>query len=142
MGLSMTVFRTQGMIPEPVDFYFREWENPTTVPDYSQGTLWGEEIFYWRKNIDLHGWFERLYKEKGGAVDEFYGPVELTADDIENLWRVVYSNGLPEYQTTNDSGRYPDGQPGHHWREHDLRFIKKARKQLEKGYKLFYDSSW
>ena len=27
-----------------------------------------EELFYWRKHHDLHGWMEKLYRNKGGTA--------------------------------------------------------------------------
>ena len=45
-----------------------------------------EEIFYWRKHHDLHGWMENLYREKGGTEESFNCvKVRLTKEDLERL---------------------------------------------------------
>jgi len=43
-----------------------------------------EEMFYWRKHHDLHGWMERLYRSKGGPAASFNCiPVRLTMEDLQ-----------------------------------------------------------
>ena len=56
-----------------------------------------EEFFYWRKHHDLHGWMERLYREKGGTAESFNCvKVRLTKEDLERLAADVMANKLPE----------------------------------------------
>jgi len=45
-----------------------------------------EQVNYWRKHPDLHGWLERLYCEKAGAVECFNSvAVALTEVDPDAL---------------------------------------------------------
>jgi hypothetical protein len=55
MGLDMYARTTNAKLKSPVDF------------DETDGT----EFHYWRKHPDLHGWMERLYREKGGIDRSF-----------------------------------------------------------------------
>ena len=56
MGLDMFAYVTDETPATPVDF--PEPENH-------------EELHYWRKHPNLHGWMERLYEAKGGASGDF-----------------------------------------------------------------------
>jgi len=40
------------------------------------------EIAYWRKHPNLHGWFEQLYRERGGEGDFNGDELELFREDI------------------------------------------------------------
>ena len=95
------------------------------------------EIAYWRKHPNLHGWFERLYREKGGE-GEFNGDeLELTREDIDSLEQAVLDGDLPA-----TSGFFFGDAADNYYREQDLEFIKEARAQLFLGLKVFYNSSW
>ena len=97
-----------------------------------------EELFYWRKHHDLHGWMERLYREKGGTAESFNCvKVRLTKEDLERLAADVMANKLPE-----TTGFFFGNPSDEHYRESDLRFIKEARAELFLGLKVFYNSSW
>ena len=51
-----------------------------------------QEISYWRKHPNLHGWMEKLYAEKGGVCSTFNGvEVELTWDDVDRLEKDIKS---------------------------------------------------
>jgi hypothetical protein len=76
------------------------------------------EIHYWRKHHNLHRWMENLYKEKGGENIFNCCPLRLTLEDLDNL------------------EKYDDID------ENDLKFIKNARKVLNEGFALYYDSWW
>ena len=47
----------------------------------------GEEICYWRKHSDLHGWMRDLFYEKGGTSEHGFNHdcVILTKEDILKL---------------------------------------------------------
>ncbi len=123
MGLDMFVYKTKEDI-DNVDF-----------------DGWGsdkEEIFYWRKHPNLHGWFQKLYYNKGGKDLEFVGPVRITKEDLDELERDIEYHRLPHTtgfffgvskQTIQED-------------EQDLEFIEIAREELDSGYNLFYTSSW
>ena len=44
-------------------------EKPASEVDFD--TEQQSELHYWRKHPDLHGWMEKLYREKGGAAESF-----------------------------------------------------------------------
>ena len=95
------------------------------------------EIAYWRKHPTLHGWFEALYRSKGGEGDFNGDELELSWEDLDLLEEAVKVHGLPHTEGFffgNDSADY--------YREQDLKFIKEARAHLFLGLKVFYNSSW
>ena len=78
MGLDMMVYRTSEHIQDYVDF-----DEPEDA----------EEVFYWRKHPNLHGWMEKLYYEKDGEDQEFSGPVTLTKKETSRF-RKVFMNDI------------------------------------------------
>jgi len=98
-----------------------------------------EEMFYWRKHHDLHGWMENLYRQKGGEKDSFNCvPVRLTEDDLFELEQDVRRKELPE-TTGFFFGNNPQDKESI---KHDLEFISKARTAINEGYAVYYDSWW
>lgn len=96
-----------------------------------------EEIFYWRKHPNLHGWMQALYLAKGGQADSFNCiPVALDLADIDALEQAVRSQTLPH--TTGFFFGESDGSE----MEDDLRFIALARAYLKAGDSVFYTSWW
>ena len=121
-----------------------------------------EELSYWRKHNRLHGWMEQLWEDKGrpnfnktedgNSMGDFNCvPVELTESDIEQLEAHVENKALPEtggfffgndsFAWEDDDGNPPKGND-YYYKENDLEFIKDARKAIENGKKVFYDSWW
>tara|TARA_R100001594_G_C3907786_1_gene232526 strand:- start:46 stop:444 length:399 start_codon:yes stop_codon:yes gene_type:complete len=117
-----------------------------------------EELFYWRKHNRLHGWMEQLWKDKGSPHNDLENPskdfnccpVELNLSDIEQLEAHVENKALPEtggFFFGNDSFAWTDDDgneftEGYYYKEDDLKFIALARKALQEGKKVFYDSWW
>ena len=96
-----------------------------------------EEIAYWRKHPDLHGWMEQLYRKKGGTETSFNGDtVLLTEEDIDNLKIAVLTGRLP-----STSGFF-FGDSKQEINFADLEFIEKAKEAIKEGYTIYYDSSW
>jgi hypothetical protein len=98
-----------------------------------------EEMFYWRKHHDLHGWMERLYRAKGGTKESFNCvSVRLTMVDLNALENDVLNNLLPETQGfffgTNPPDDYSKNQ--------DMEFIAKAKVAIAAGDAVYYDSWW
>ena len=98
-----------------------------------------EEMYYWRKHHDLHGWMERLYRAKGGTKESFNCvSVRLTMDDLNLLEHDVLNNKLPETQGfffgTNPPDEYSVQQ--------DMEFISKAKITIAMGDAVYYDSWW
>lgn len=98
-----------------------------------------EEIFYWRKHHDLHGWMERLYREKGGDAESFNCvKVRLTKEDLDRLVSDVSGNRLP--QTTGFF--FGNNPPDFESMAQDMEFISKAIEAIEAGDAVYYDSWW
>ena len=120
MGLDMYACITKAPIAD-VDF-----ANPADA----------EEIAYWRKHPNLHGWMENLYCRKGGAKRFNCTTVRLDATDLDALERVIAANRLP-YTTGFFFGESQGDEAAN-----DLAFIAKARKAIAADYSVFYDSWW
>ena len=126
MGLDMYAFQRRGALDKPVDFDCRESD---------------EEIFYWRKHPDLHGWMHRLYARKGGQSEQsardFNGAnVEITAADLDRLEQDVGRSLLPPTTGFFFGASLPDRA------DDDREFIAKARAAIAAGYAVYYTSSW
>lgn len=122
MGLDMYAFTTTGTPAQPVDFC--AGENAA-------------RIHYWRKHPDLHGWMERLYRDKGGEQETFNCVnLQLTAGDLDSLEADVKQKRLPEtngfFFGQSDGAELVD----------DLLFIAKAREALAAKLTVFYTSWW
>ena len=98
-----------------------------------------EEMFYWRKHHDLHGWMERLYRDKGGSKESFNCvPVRLTKTDLDLLEHAVLNNKLPE--TTGFF--FGDNPPDEDSMKLDMEFISAAKVAIAAGDAVYYDSWW
>jgi hypothetical protein len=107
-----------------------------------------EELMYWRKHPNLHGWMENKWHEKGcpgkpddpnplGMSDFNCIPLELTAQDLTELEAAVTGAELP-----GTVGFFFGSDADDDYKESDLEFIKKAREALDAGLPVFYDSWW
>jgi hypothetical protein len=106
------------------------------VIDYEIINVELQEIAYWRKHPDLHGWMENLYREKGGMEKSFNGdPLVLTLSDLDRLEEDILRKNLPK-----TSGFF-FGESGEISLK-DLEFVLEARKAIQEGDTVFYDSSW
>ena len=104
--------------------------------DYELQHVEVKEIAYWRKHPDLHGWMENLYREKGGKENSFNGdPLVLTLEDLDRLEEDILRKNLPK-----TSGFF-FGESGDISLK-DLEFVLEARKAIQEGDTVFYDSSW
>ncbi|CAB4121859.1 hypothetical protein UFOVP26_37 [uncultured Caudovirales phage] len=98
-----------------------------------------DELFYWRKHHDLHGWMHHLYAHKGGLSPDFnLNTVRLTADDLDELERAVQGKALPA-TTGFFFGNFP---PDDESIEMDMKFITQARQAIADGKAVIYDSWW
>jgi hypothetical protein len=124
MGLDQYVFAIKQAPSKPVDF---EEEEAQEI----------QELHYWRKHPDLHGWMESLYRKKEGREPEFNCvPVVLSIADIDLSEIAVKENRLPT--TSGFFFGYSDGSEI----EDDLLFIRKARQALATGLTIYYTSWW
>ena len=136
MGLDMYAQRMKFTPTKEVDFndeiYGKDKDGEI---DYENQIVKTEEIAYWRKHPDLHGWMENLYREKGGREKSFNGdPVVLTLADLDRLEDDILEVNLPK--TTG----FFFGESGGMSLK-DLEFVLEARKAIQEGDTVFYDSS-
>lgn len=121
MGLDMYAITTKTELTVEVDFHAQEHE----------------QIFYWRKHPNLHGWMEKLYREKGGQQKDFNCTnVALNKDDIDRLEADIKSGSLP-----HTVGFFFGSSNGSELND-DLEFIAKARQAIQDGDTVFYTSWW
>ena len=134
----MNVYKTRFKPSKEVDFTEEIYpKGEDGYSDYDKPVEAVEEIAYWRKHPDLHGWMEQLYRKKGGTENSFNGDtVLLTEEDIDNLKIAVLTRSLP-----STSGFF-FGDSKQEINFADLEFIEKAKGAIKEGYTLYYDSSW
>ncbi len=126
----------------------------------------GEEEYLveWRKHNRLHGWMEELWEDKGkpyeGNLDDLDSsgmgefnciPVELTLDDLDQLEADINEKVLPEtggfffggdsFDWEDDDGN-PPKEGDYYYKKTDLQFIEDARKAIQQGKKVYYNSWW
>lgn len=113
-----------------VDFTFHE--------DPETGECVGrEELHYWRKHPNLHGWMEALYRKHGGQDSDFNcSAVRIDSEDLDELERAIESNALP------DTRGFFFGQSRPEDIEVDREFVKKARDAIKAGKHVYYTSWW
>ena len=98
-----------------------------------------EEIFYWRKHHDLHGWMERLYRDKGGGADSFKCVhVRLTMEDLDRLEKDILGYKLPATTGFFFGTNPPDEDSV----RHDMKFISEAKVIVASGDAVYYYSWW
>lgn len=128
MGLDMYAFKRlpgKSEVSEADPYGEEDWEDREKQ----------EELFYWRKHPDLHGWMENLYRENGGEEEFNCVNLELTSDDLKRLKRDIKNDNLPHTEGFF-FGKSSDKK------ENDLEFIKKAEEAIEDGYEVYYTSWW
>lgn len=105
--------------------------------DVDQDLQGGERLFYWRKHPDLHGWMERLYRERDGSEADFNcATVKLSLVDLDALEEDVKNNRLPRTEG------FFFGESSEEDKADDLNFIKMAREKIAEGFDVYYDSWW
>ena len=138
MGLDMNAYKTKAKFTKDTDFNDEIYGKGANGDIDFEGLIVDiEEIAYWRKHPDLHGWMEQLYRKKGGTEKSFNGDtVLLTEEDIDNLKIAVLTRTLP-----STSGFF-FGASKQEINFADLEFIEKAKQAIKEGYTIYYDSSW
>lgn len=114
----------KGVITEDVDFQISE-----SVDE--------QELHYWRKHPNLHGWMQNLYYEKGGKSPTFNcDNIRLTLEDLDNLESDIKNGCLPD--TLGFFFGKSDGKEN----DDDLSFVNKAREEIQSGRDVYYTSWW
>src|SRR5215831_16118286 len=90
--------------------------------------LQGEEIAYWRKHPDLHGWLRDLYIAKGGGCVS-----EIDADGNHTHLGEDFNAGNGVELTRDDLLAL---------REAVLQFVERALAEIRAGYRVYYSSWW
>jgi hypothetical protein len=99
-----------------------------------------QEIAYWRKHPNLHGWMEKLAEKKGVIYNRFNGvEIELTWDDIDMLEKDIKSGVVARLDTT---GFFFGDPSDDYYYDTDLKFCIDAKAETFLGRKVFYNSSW
>jgi hypothetical protein len=99
------------------------------------------ELAYWRKFNHLHGWMENLYREKGGAKDNFNcTTVRLTLDDLARLERECQDSAI---FVSVQGFFFGTAELDDSDMESLEDFIEKAREAInDDDMAVFYDSWW
>jgi hypothetical protein len=98
-----------------------------------------DELYYWRKHHDLHGWMENLYRKKGGKEDSFNCvSVRIEQSDLLDLQLAILHQDMPK--TTGFF--FGDNPPDAESNAYDLEFIAKALTEIKKGNAVYYTSWW
>ena len=126
MGLDMYAFSTKAKPKTEVDFETKNFEPQ-------------DEVAYWRKHPNLHGWMQNLYDMKGGTSSDFNGDcVVLDSEDLDNLEVDIREGNLP------DTSGFFFGESANNdeENENDLLFVTKAREAISEGKTVYYTSWW
>jgi hypothetical protein len=107
--------------------------------NYSECEVLDNDLHYWRKHHNLHGWMEKLYRKKGGQAESFNCvSVRLHREDLINLQAAILKMKLP--QTAGFF--FGDNPPNDESNEYDFEFIIKALIEIDKGNAVYYTSWW
>lgn len=142
MGLDMYAY--VGRPGQRGDFYDQEglkFNHMTGDWDVPEGGIaLPQELAYWRKHPNLHGWMEKLAEAKGLEYNSFNGvELELTWEDLDQLEKDIKRGTVAQLGTTGFFfGNPSDGV----YKEHDLKFCIDAKAECFLGRQVFYNSSW
>lgn len=97
----------------------------------------GEEIFYFRKHSDLHGWLEKQWHENLGRSEEFNCVyMEITPDILSRL-KDYLNNPAKE----KCRGFFWGESTEENWRE-TRELIPRLEEIINSGDRVFYYSWW
>ena len=147
MGLDMYAYKTK---VAPISKIKRppRWTdvmgNEVEEPNYEI-----EELHYWCKHPNLHGWMQDLWEANGGMIQDWNDfnsgdTIELDLDDLTELERAIKENELPHTEGFFFGESYDpnDLEFNKERTRSDLDFIKEARQAIEQGYHVYYTSWW
>ena len=112
---------------------------PKTEVDFETKNFKPEEVHYWRKHPNLHGWMQNLYDAKGGTESNFNGDcVVLDNEDLDNLEHDLEQGDLPDTTGFFFGNSVSDDDE----LKNDLEFVRKARTEIANGKTVYYTSWW
>lgn len=146
MGLDMYAY--VGRAGQRKEFYEQDglrYDSVTddwVVPD--GGIQEPQQLAYWRKHPNLHGWMRTLWEAKGTPghppdTDFNCIELELSWEDIDMLEKNIKSGTVANLGTTGFFFGNPSDED---YKEQDLQFCINAKAELFLGRKVFYNSSW
>jgi len=98
------------------------------------------EFAYWRKFNHLHGWMEKLYRQKGGSSPDFNcNTVRLMPEDIDVLESLATLKALPATRGFFFGENSPFSDED---KEEVLDFVRKSRNAFSEEKAIIYDSWW
>lgn len=121
MGLDMYVFATKKKIDKIV----------VKEPKDS------EDVVYWRKFNNLHGWMEELYIESGGVDDFNCVGVKLSKFDLDKL-----KEDAPYLEPTVGCFFGAQEKMTEEMVKDLYEDIEKIRAKINEGYSVYYTSWW
>jgi hypothetical protein len=92
---------------------------------------------YWRKFNNLHGWMERLYREKGGKYEFNCTTVRLNDADLDRL-----AQEAPDLEPCPGFFFGPQEPMTSEGIDEIGEFVRKAKQAIAQGYAVYYDSWW
>ena len=138
MGLDMYAYRIdKGILTDEdqVDF----GDKLFTDGNRNEGV--NTDFDYWRKFNNLHGWMERLYREKNGGKESFNcTTLRLMPADIDRLERDAKAG-----ENLDPVGGFFFGSLEAYSEEDQetiLEFVRRCREAFEAGDAIVYDCWW
>lgn len=127
MGLDMSAYRTKQKLTKEVNFENGELDGDQLV-----------ELKYWRKHPNLHGFFERVFRSKGGDGEFNCQAVVLTEEDLHKLAATLIDEDLPD----TEGFFFGKSDSSDEQKKEDLEFVKSALAAIAEGDTVLYDSWW
>lgn len=93
------------------------------------------ELHYWRKHPNLHGYFEKLYMQRGGEGEFNCKDLKLTEDDCHQVIAHTKAGTLPDTRGSFFGQSLPEHDPG------TILAMEKAIAEIRDGNAVIY-SAW
>lgn len=127
MGLDQYLFKTK-----ETEQSLKDWNYET------QGDKPVEQLYYWRKHANLQGYMQDIWVARENPEEAYFNcvPLFLTKEDIDQWEEDMKAKNYP-----STTGFFFGTTEDFHFEE-DAEAIAEARKALEEGYNVYYDSWW
>ena len=101
------------------------------------GTEVQQDVATWRKHPNLQGYMESLWRKRDGQGEFNCVSVELSEQDIRDLFTAIVDNDLPK-----TGGFFYGSDADEHYKKDDLAFCMDALCLIQKGKTIYYSSWW